>query len=107
MLRRNLGRISTITADKGYDWADLRMMLRAHGVRPVIKHREFDSLDKAHNARLDDEVYHRRSVVETVFRVLKQRFGDRLTSRTWYAQFRELVLRIAAKNLEDHVQAVG
>jgi IS5 family transposase len=27
VLRRNLGRFSTITADKGYDWADLRMML--------------------------------------------------------------------------------
>ena len=30
------------------------MMLRANHVRLVIKHREFDSLDKAHNARLND-----------------------------------------------------
>jgi IS5 family transposase len=76
VLRRNTSRISTITADKGYDWDDLRSMLRENGVRPVIKHREFDSLDAAHNARLDDDVYHRRSVVETVFRVLKQRYSD-------------------------------
>jgi IS5 family transposase len=46
-------------ADKGYDWIDLRSKLRSNGVRPVIKHREFDSLDAAYNARLDDDVYHR------------------------------------------------
>jgi IS5 family transposase len=60
-------------ADKGYDWSDLRSKLRSNGVRPVIKHREFDSLDAAYNARLDDDVYHRRSVVKTVFRVTASR----------------------------------
>jgi IS5 family transposase len=101
VLKRNLGRISTITADKGYDWDNLRDMLRKNGVRPVIKHREFDSLDRAHNARLDDELYHRRSVVETAFRVLKQRYGDRLASRCWYRQFREFTLKCAVKNIDD------
>jgi IS5 family transposase len=104
VLRRNIGRFTTITADKGYDWTDLRTMLRAHRVRPVIKHREFDSLDKAHNARLDDQVYHRRSVVETVFRVLKQRYGDRLRSRCWYRQFREFTLKWAVKNIDDSLK---
>lgn len=80
------------------------MMLRAHRVRPVIKHREYDSLDKAHNARLDDEVYHRGSVVETVFRVLKQRYGDRLRSRCWYRQFREITLKCAVKNIDDSLR---
>jgi hypothetical protein len=42
-------------------------MLRKNGVRAVINHREFDSLDRPHNARLDDEHYHRRSVVEMPF----------------------------------------
>lgn len=101
VLKRNLDRISTITADKGYDWDDLRDMLRKNGVRPVIKHREFDSLDQAHNARLDDDLYHRRAVVETAFRVLKQRYGDRLASRCWYRQFREFTLKCAVKNIDD------
>jgi len=81
--------------------ADIRTRLRANHIRPVFKHREFDSLDKAHNARLDDEVYHRRSVVETVFRVLKQRYGDRLASRCWYRQFREFTLKCAVKNIDN------
>lgn len=36
VLTRNLDRIRVITADKGYDWADLRSLLRANDVRPVM-----------------------------------------------------------------------
>lgn len=101
VLTRNLDRLSTITADKGYDWDGLRAHLRNNDVRPVIKHREFDALDAAHNARLDDDTYHRRSVVESVFRILKQRYGDRLASRSWYRQFREFTLKCAVKNIDS------
>ena len=100
LLKRNIEQVETITADKGYDWDELRGKLREAGVRPVIKHREFSSLDAAHNARLDDETYHRRSVVESVIRSLKQRFGDTLRARTWFGQFRELALKAAVKNIE-------
>lgn len=105
VLTRNQAHLSTVTADKGYDWAKLRRKLRDHGLRPVIKHREFTSLDRAHNARLDDAVYHQRSMVETVFSVIKRRYGDRLRARTWYAQFREIVLKAAVKNIEAVVKA--
>ena len=64
VLTRNLNRLQTVTADKGYDWDDLREELREADVRPVIKHREFSPLDAAHNARHDDDIYHRRSIVE-------------------------------------------
>jgi len=76
-------------------------MLRKNGVRAVINHREFDSLDRAHNARLDDDLYHRRSVVETAFRILKQRYSDRLTRHCWYRQFREFTLKCAVKHIDD------
>jgi IS5 family transposase len=61
LLERDFDRLEIITADKGYNWDDLRQELREAGVRSVVKHREFSSLDAAHNARLDDETYHRRS----------------------------------------------
>jgi len=80
-------------------------MLRVNGVQPVIKHREFDGLDAAHNARIDDHTYHRRSVVETVFRVLKQRHGDRLTSRCWYRQFPEFTLKCAVKHIDGSLSS--
>lgn len=107
LLARNLDQVSTITADKGYDSAPLRRFLAAHGVEPVIKHREFTPLDRAQNQLHDEAIYHQRTASETGFRVLKQRFGDRLWARNWYGQFRELVTRCAIKNIEDHVKAVG
>ena len=61
-------------------------------------------MDKAHNARLDDQVYHCRSVVVTVFRVLKQRYGDRLRSHNWYRQFREFTPKCAVKNIDDSLK---
>ena len=41
MVKRNLDKLNILTADKGYDWWLLRQRLRAEGVKPVIKHREF------------------------------------------------------------------
>lgn len=105
MLRRNLDRMAILTADKGYDWADLREMLRSNDVRPVIKHREFRSLDKAHNARLDDDLSHRRSGIEAEIQVLKQRYGDDLSARSWYDQFRELAIKAAVKNIDSGIGA--
>lgn len=104
LLARNLTRLSTITADKGYDSDELRRFLQAHDVKPVIKHREFSPLDYGQNLLQDDDVYNQRAASETGFRILKRRFGDRLRARTWYGQFRELVLRCAVKNIEDFVK---
>jgi IS5 family transposase len=101
VLERNLDRVEILTADKGYDSAEFREYLRDQGVRPVIKHREFGSLDRAHNARLDEEIYGRRAVVESVFAAIKQRFGDTLRARTWFGQFRELALKAAVHNLNS------
>jgi IS5 family transposase len=107
LLGRTLDRVSTITADKGYDSDPLRRFLQAHGVEPVIKHREFTSLDWAQNRLQNQDGYHQRTAAETGFRVIKQRFGDRLWARSWYGQVRELVTKCAVKNIEDQVKAVG
>ncbi|MEF8772752.1 IS5 family transposase [Halodesulfurarchaeum sp.] len=93
VLRRNLDLVETITADKGYNWDEFHQYLREEGVRTVIKHREFFPLDAAHNARNDNETYHRRSVVESVFASLRRRFDDTIRARTWFGQFREIVLK--------------
>lgn len=104
VLQRNLHQVETLTADKGYDWDEFRRFLREEDVRPVIKHREFSSLDAAHNARIDDETYHRRSVVESVFASLRRRFDDTIRARTWFGQFREIVLKAAVKNIETAIK---
>lgn len=98
---KNLMNDDTVIADKGFDWDELRQMLRESGVRPVIKHREFYSLDAAHNARIDDRTYHRRSIVKSIFFALRKRFGSVLKAKTWFGQFREIPLKCAVRNIEQ------
>jgi IS5 family transposase len=63
----------------------LREQLRDKDVRPLIKHRHFRSVDHAHNARIDDFLYHQRSMCETVFLAIKRTLGTAVRARTWYA----------------------
>lgn len=57
-------------------------------------------LDAVHNAWQAEDIYYRRSAVETIFFALKQRYGATLRARTWFGQFRELVCKIAVSNIE-------
>lgn len=107
VLKRNLENLSTITADKGYDWWLLRNKLRAEGVKPLIRAREFGWEGIAENVLMNDKTYHQRSNVESVFFSLRRRFGGRLRARTWFGQFRELVLKCAVRNVELSVSALN
>ncbi|MFB6284288.1 MAG: IS5 family transposase [Halobacteria archaeon] len=104
LLSKNLDKLDIITGDKGFDSDELRSFLRENGVRPVIKHREFTSLDKAHNKRIDDDVYHQRSNSESVFFSLRKRYDDYLAGKWWYNHYKEVVLKCAVKNIEDHIR---
>ena len=73
----------------------------------MIKYREFTSLDWAQNRLQVDVVYHQQTATETGFRVIKQRFGDRLWARSWYGQFRELATKCAVKYIEDQMKPVA
>lgn len=104
VLKRNLDKLDVIAADKGYDDNSLRALLRENGVRPLIKHREYRSIRTAQNARLDEDLYNRRQIVEAVFRVLGQKYGADLWSRSWYRQFREVVIKAAVKNIDESIE---
>jgi len=67
LLKRNLDRVTILTADKGYDWWLFRQKLRAEGVKPVIKHSEFGWTGVANNVLLDETTYHQRSNIESTF----------------------------------------
>ncbi|EMA09976.1 IS5 family transposase, partial [Haloarcula marismortui] len=99
--RRNAGNLASLAADKGYDWMELREKLREKGVRPLIKHREFRPIDHAHNARIDGLRYRQRAMCETVFSTIKRTLGDAVRARTWYGEFRELVLMCVVHNIKE------
>jgi IS5 family transposase len=100
VVKRNAESITVLTGDKGYDDQKLRRLARDHEIRPFIKHREFTSLHRAWNARLDSDRYHRRNVNETVNATIKQKFDAFVRSRLWWKQFRELVIKCIVHNLK-------
>ena len=100
---RNAGELRSLAADKGYDWQQLRDKLREEGVRPLIKHREFRPIDHAHNARIDGTLYGQRALSETVFSVIKRTLGNAVRARSWYREFREIVLMCTVYNIKRAV----
>lgn len=99
VFRRNAEDLRELLADKMYSWQPLRDTCRARATRPVIKHKKLSSLKKAHNARINDDVYNQRSMSETVFAMLKTDNGGSLRSRSWHGQFRELTRKCILYNL--------
>jgi IS5 family transposase len=101
IFRRNAEDLHTFAADKNYSWSDLREECRSRSTRPAIKHKEHNALKKAHNARIDDDAYHQRWMCETGFVLLKQDDGEKLRSRSWHGQFRELTRKCIVHNLSQ------
>ena len=100
VLVRNLDALTTVAADKGYDWEILRTKLRAEGITPLIPKRDPGLRGWARNLLIEDHTYHLRSNAESVFFGLRRRYGETLWSRTWFGQFRELVMKSAVRNIE-------
>ena len=98
-------RLKVLCADKGYYDKKVRDALRAHGTRPLIKHREFRNLHKAWNARIDNALYHQRSKSETVNSVIKRTLSDTLYSRTFWNQRKELTLLAFVYNVNREIMA--
>lgn len=102
---RNAADLRSLAADKGYDDMDFRAALRAAGIRPLIKHRVFAPYDHAHNARIDDELYHQRSTCESVNSSLKRSHGSAVRSDDWFRQFREITIKAGVHNIERAIEA--
>ncbi len=100
LIKRNAGNVAILLGDKGYDDQKVRALARDAGVRPLIKHREFSSLHKARNARLDPDLYGQRSQNETVNSRFKRKYGAFVRSRHWWKQFRELVVGCLTHNID-------
>mgnify|MGYP002760901210 FL=1 len=100
LIKRNAGNVAILLGDKGYDDQKVRALARDAGVRPLIKHREFSSLHKAWNARLNADLYGQRSQNETVNSSLKRKYGAFVRSRRWWKQFRELVVGCLTHNID-------
>jgi transposase len=95
--------ILIVTADKGYDSEEIRrFVIEEIGAECQIaikgeigKHAGF------YRKRfvLVEVKYHKRSLVETVFSVIKRVFGEVIRAKQWFMQKKELMLRCITYNL--------
>ena len=53
--------------------------------------------------KFDEKIYHQRSKVETVFSVIKRKYGSSVLSRSFETQKRELLLRMIAYNIDRKI----
>lgn len=91
---------SFLAADRGYDHRDLREWCRFRGIRPLIKHRSQRKQGPAANAWMDTDDYNQRQKVEAIFSSVKRKYGDDVTSRVWYRQFRDIIAKMIVFNID-------
>jgi len=95
--------ILIITADKGYDSEDIRkFVIEEIGAECQIKIKGEVGRHAGYYRKkfvLVEVKYHQRSLVETVFSVIKRVFGEIIHAKSWLMQKKELLLRCITYNL--------
>ncbi|KXA91398.1 transposase [candidate division MSBL1 archaeon SCGC-AAA259A05] len=104
LLKRCFELICILLGDKGFDDQDIRELAHDLGIRPLIKHREFTNLHKAWNARMDTKLYNQRNQSESVNSSMGRKYGSYITSRVWYRQFREVILKCSVYNIDRSIK---
>src|SRR3989344_5143588 len=92
-----------VIADKGYDsYANRNFVIRKLKSIPIIPVRRYSNYYGSHNngRKIDGKNYHQRSKVETIFSVIKRKYGSYLKARTFNSQVKELILKLVAYNAE-------
>ena len=99
---RNL-KIKYLYADKGYDSKQNRQFvinkLHAVPVIPVRRHTNFYGYSRGLR-KIDGKKYHQRSKVETIFSMIKRKYGSILRNRTFATQKVELISKLIAHNID-------
>jgi hypothetical protein len=96
----------TYVLDKGYDSEDIHRLIRddlnSYSLIPV-RHRKRKRISGYYRRELarslDLTLYHRRNLVETVFSVLKRKFGESLKARKFQSQIKELKIKLILYNI--------
>ena len=95
--------IKQVVADKGYDDHKLRRFvinkLNALPIIPVRNYNNFYGYLHKHR-KINGKDYHKRSKVETVFSVIKRKYGSILRNKTFATQKTELISKLIAYNLD-------
>jgi hypothetical protein len=92
--------------DKGYDSEEIHELIRdtlnSYSLIPV-RNRKRKRISGYYRRRIvqlfDQEKYHQRNKVETVFSVMKRKFGESLKARKYRLQIKEIKIKVILYNL--------
>jgi len=103
----------TYVLDKGYDSEDIHRLIRddltAYSLIPLRdrKRKRISGYYRRELSRAFDlTLYHRRNLVETVFSVLKRKFGESMKARKFQAQIKELKIKLILYNISKIILAI-
>lgn len=102
-------KVSYVVADKGYDSKKNRLfVLRKLKAQPHIPYRKLSGIPKRGREiiQFDEKIYHQRSKIETVFSVIKRRYGSILRSRSFTTQKVELISKLITYNLDRQLNYI-
>lgn len=99
--------LRVLTADAGYDAEHAHVFARMLGIRSIIPNRVGRPTAKLPSGkyrrimatRFNKKLYGQRWQVETINSVIKRRLGSFLRARTYWAQMREMMLRLFTYNV--------
>jgi len=93
-----------VVADKGYDSKKNRLyVFRKMKSYPQIPYRITSGINYERVGvpfKFHKEIYHQRSKVETVFSVIKRKYGSFILSKSFESQKKELIFRLIAYNVD-------
>lgn len=97
--------VKRVVADKGYDSRSNRLfVIRKLKAIPNIPYRSISGLTKLSGRNkwipFDEASYHQRSKVETVFSVIKRKYGSVLRCKSFATQKVELISKLIVYNLD-------
>ena len=100
--------------DKGYDSEKIHSFIRegikAYSVIPVKirkRTRIIGEYRQQLHKNFDKKVYNRRSIVETVFSVIKRKFGEIVKARKYYNQVKEISVKMLVYNINKNIISSG
>lgn len=97
-------KVDYVVADKGYSSRENRnFVLYKLNAIPFIPYKKNEWTYKFRDGkrlRFDEKIYHQRSKVETIFSVIKRKYGSILKGRSFVAQNIELICKLIAYNTD-------
>jgi len=99
--------------DKGYDSEEIHSLARDKlGSIAMIplRHRKRKKIKGKYRRKMawefDEELYHNRNLVETMFSVLKRKYGEEIRAKKYWNQVKEVKFKLLVHNLDRYIRVI-